>query len=221
MVNNSLTEQQLKQQRENALISQLKANDDAAFEQLVRDYSDKMYAICCRYFTCRDDAQECLQSAFIQVFQHIHTFKEESQLSTWLHRITVNCALMQIRSNQRRRLTSIENSFFDYSVLDDFYQHYNNHGERTVFADSDGNNIETLFEKNELKLNLAELIFQLPEKYCNVLILRDIQELSTKESAQILAISQAAVKTQLHRARLLLKTLLKGFDQKASKYVND
>ena len=180
-----------------------------------------MYAICCRYFTCRDDAQECLQKAFIQVFQHINSFKEDCQLSTWLHRVTVNCALMQIRSNKRLRITSLENIPFDYSRLDDFSQHYNSYGERTVFADCQGNNLEAIFEKNEQKLDLTELILQLPEKYCNVLILRDIQELSTKESAQILAISLASVKTQLHRARLLLKVLLKGFDQKVTKDVND
>jgi RNA polymerase sigma-70 factor (ECF subfamily) len=214
MANESLTAQKLNQQREKSLIAQLKVNDDAAFTQLVQDYSDKMYAICCRYFKCRDDAQECLQKAFIQTFQHIHSFKEDCQLSTWLHRVTVNCALMQIRSNQRRRHTSIENIPFETSRLDDFSQHYNSYGERTIFADYQGNNIETLFEKNEQKINLTELILQLPEKYCNVLILRDIQELSTKESAQILAISQASVKTQLHRARLLLKVLIKGFEEK-------
>lgn len=210
MVNESLADQKIKQQREEQLITQLKANSDAAFEQLVQNYSDKMYAICCRYFTCRDDAQECLQTAFIQIFQHIQTFKGDCQLSTWLHRITINCALMQIRSNKRLRHTSLENNFLNSSNLDGFSQHYNNYGERTVFADHEGNNIETLFEQKELQLNLTELILQLPEKYCNVLILRDIQELSTKESAQILAISSASVKTQLHRARLLLKALFQA-----------
>jgi len=159
---------------------------------------------------CPDDAQECLQKAFIQTFQHIHTFKGDSQLSTWLHRITVNCALMQIRSHKSKRLSSISN-------LDDFSQRYNSYGERTVFSDFQGNNIENMFEKIELKTDMADLIFQLPEKYCNVLMLRDIQELSTKESAQVLAISEGSVKTQLHRARLLLTALLKG----SGKHVND
>ena len=117
---------------------------------------------------------------------------------------------MQIRATKRRGHTSLENSIFSSCDLNDFSQHYNSYGERTVFADHEGNNIEMLFEKNELKITLAELILQLPEKYCNVLMLRDIQELSTKESAQILAISTTAVKTQLHRARLLLKVLLEN-----------
>lgn len=210
MTNTSLAENKIKQQREKALIVQLKISSETAFEQLVQDYSSKMYAICCRYFSCQDDAQECLQTAFIQIFQHIKTFNEDCQLSTWLHRITVNCALMQIRATKRRGHTSIENDIFSSCDLNDFSQHYNSYGERTVFADHEGNNIEMLFEKNELKITLAELILQLPEKYCNVLMLRDIQELSTKESAQILAISTTAVKTQLHRARLLLKVLLEN-----------
>jgi RNA polymerase sigma-70 factor (ECF subfamily) len=71
-----------------------------------------------------------------------------------------------------------------------------------------------LFEKGEAKLSLNNIIYQLPEKYCNVLLLRDIQELSTKETAEILAISEASVKTQLHRARLLLKTILEQEDIK-------
>jgi RNA polymerase sigma-70 factor (ECF subfamily) len=208
MINESLSEQKKTQQREQQLIIKLKANHDDAFEQLVRDYSDRMYAICCRYFSCRDDAQECLQKAFVQVFQYIHTFKKESQLATWLYRITVNCALMQLRSQQQQRTVSLEFCSVDSIRLNNFSQHYNSFGERTVFADNDNNNIEVLFEKEQLKTNISSLIFQLPEKYCNVLLLRDIQELSTKESAHILAISESAVKTQLHRARLLLKAML-------------
>ena len=63
-----MAEQEIKQQKEKRLVVQLKENYYAAFEQLVRDYSDKMYTICCRYFLCKDDAQECLQNAFIQIF---------------------------------------------------------------------------------------------------------------------------------------------------------
>jgi len=220
MEHESLSELEIIRQREQKLIAQLKANNETAFEQLVRDYSDRMYAICCRYFSCRDDAQECLQKAFIQVFQHINTFKEESKLSTWLHRITVNCALMQLRVQHRQKAIPLDLSFIENTHLSDFTQQYNNFGERTVFADNDGNNIEVLFEKEELKRNLSTLIFQLPEKYCNVLLLRDIQEVSTKESAHILAISESAVKTQLHRARLLLKAMLTA-QQKVNHINND
>ncbi len=218
------------QDQESELIEGLMNNDDLAYETLVRQYSTKMYAVARRFFYTDDDAQECLQKAFIQVFKNIISFKKNSNLSTWLHRITVNEALMILRQRKRQHTTSLE----------DFAQHYNEYGERTAFADHLGNNlnhnlghslggnIETLFEQNETKLSLNDIIFQLPEKYCNVLLLRDIQEISTKETAEILAISESLVKTQLHRARLLLKAILEQEDQdnsesnwKVSSHVND
>jgi RNA polymerase sigma-70 factor (ECF subfamily) len=198
--------------KEDELVEGLINNNAFAYEALVRQYSAKMYTLAWRFSPTDDDAQECLQKAFIQVFNNIISFKKNSNLSTWLHRITVNEALMMLRQKKRQNTTSIET----------FYQQYNDYGERTQFADNLGhslndnlnNNIEMLFEKGEAKLSLNNIIYQLPEKYCNVLLLRDIQELSTKETAEILAISEASVKTQLHRARLLLKTILEQEDIK-------
>lgn len=180
------------------LIDGLIKNHNDAFEELVRNYSTKMYSIARRFFSNNDDANECLQMAFIQVFKNIQSFRQDSSLTTWLHRITVNAALMMLRSKKKQKTISI----------DDFDQHYNEYGERTVFANNTENNIEIIFEQYETQLEITKTINELPEKYCNVLLLRDIQELSTRETAQILAISEASVKTQLHRARLYLKNLL-------------
>ncbi|MEY8212917.1 MAG: sigma-70 family RNA polymerase sigma factor [Colwellia sp.] len=203
------------QEKESDLIEGLMNNDDLAYETLVRQYSAKMYVVVRHFFYTDDDAQECLQKAFIQVFKNITSFKKNSNLSTWLHRITVNEALMMLRQRKRQNTISLEA----------FAQHYNEYGERTAFADNLGNklnhnlgsslgsNIETLFEKNETKLSLNDIIFQLPEKYCNVILLRDIQEINTKETAEILGISESLVKTQLHRARLLLKAILEQEDK--------
>lgn len=196
---------------EKNLIDGLLKNDDLAYETLVRQYSTRMYAVARRFFNNGDDTQECLQKAFIQVFKNILSFKKDSSLMTWLHRITVNEALMMIRQKKRQNTMSLES----------FAQHYNEYGERTSFTDDAGgelgrfieNNIETLFEKNETKISLNEIIYQLPEKYCNVLLLRDIQEISTRETAELLDISEASVKTQLHRARLLLKAILEQQDK--------
>ena len=188
---------------EKALISGLICNNDLSYETLVRNYSDKMYAVARRFFSTDDDAQECLQKAFIQVFKHISAFNKDSSLTTWLHRITVNEALMMIRQKKRQNTTSLE----------EFAQHYNEYGERTVFSDNSGNNVESAFEKNETQTSINEIIYQLPDKYCNVILLRDIQEKSTKETAVMLEISEAAVKTQLHRARLLLKEILEQQDK--------
>lgn len=200
----------LEQVEEKELVNRLLSNDEIAYETLVRHYSARMYAVARRFFSANDDAQETLQKAFIQVFKSISTFKGNSSLMTWLHRITVNEALMIIRQKKRQHSLPLEN----------FTQHYNEYGERTVFSDNAeqssmgelGHNIEALFEEIEMKLSLNELIFQLPEKYCNVLLLRDIQEVSTRETANILGITEASVKTQLHRARLLLKSILEQKD---------
>lgn len=203
------------QAKENELIRKLINNDDLAYEILVREYSDRMYAVARRFFNSDDDAQETLQKAFIQVFKNIASFKKGSSLITWLHRITVNEALMLIRQRKRQHTLPFES----------FTQHYNEFGERTVFSNNQvqgleqvemggiGHNVEQLFEQNELKLSLNELIFQLPDKYCNVILLRDIQEVSTRETANILGISEVSVKTQLHRARLLLKAILEQKDK--------
>ncbi|MBU2923453.1 sigma-70 family RNA polymerase sigma factor [Colwellia sp. 4_MG-2023] len=220
----------VEQAKENELIDKLINNDDFAYEILVRQYSERMYAVACRFFTSDDDAQETLQKAFIQVFKNIAAFKKDSSLITWLHRITVNEALMLIRQRKRQNTLSLES----------FTQYYNKYGERTVFSANSvqgqeqgvmggiGHNVEQLFEQNELKLSLNELIYQLPDKYCNVILLRDIQEVSTKETANILGISEASVKTQLHRARLLLKAILAEKDKgnfednwKVNWHVND
>ncbi|GAA6173404.1 sigma-70 family RNA polymerase sigma factor [Colwellia sp. KU-HH00111] len=198
---------------EKKLIDGLLENDDLAYETLVRQYSTRMYAVARRFFNNDDDAQECLQKAFIQVFKNILSFKKDSSLMTWLHRITVNEALMMIRQKKRQKTMSLES----------FAQHYNVYGERTDFTNDEGgelgrfieNNIETLFEKNETKISLNEIIYQLPEKYCNVLLLRDIQEISTRETAELLAITETSVKTQLHRARLLLKAILEQHDKES------
>jgi len=190
---------------ENNLIDKLIKGDDQAFESLIRNYSAKMYSIARSFFNNDDDAQECLQKSFIQVFENIHSFRKEARLTTWLHRITVNCALMMIRQQQRHKTLPLE----------DYFQHYNDYGERTAFTDNSASNLEQLFELKETKTTLNEIIRSLPEKYCNVLLLRDIQELSTNETAMILAISTAAVKTQLHRARLFLKEALKTVSEQA------
>lgn len=188
----------LDQNQENHLIDKLLINDNEAFDRLVRNYSSKMYAVARRLLPNDDDAKECLQQTFIQVFNKIHTFRRDASLTTWLHRITVNCALMILRAQKKRKTVP----------LDEFTQNYNEYGERTSFADNAGNTLEHVIEQEETQTSINKIIRSLPEKYCNVIQLRDIQELSTKDTAEILEISEASVKTQLHRGRLLLKALL-------------
>ncbi len=191
------------QNQENKFLHDLINNKNSAYESLVRNYSPKMYAVARRFFSDNDDIQECTQKAFIQVFKNIKKFKQDSNLTTWLHRITVNEALMMLRQKKRHYSESLES----------FSQQYNKFGERTTFCDNTGSNIEAIFELNERKRSLNEIIYQLPEKYCNVILLRDIQEISTKETASMLGITEPSVKTQLHRGRQLLKAILEQQDR--------
>ena len=138
------------QNQEKKFLLDLINNNDSAYDILVRNYSPKMYAIGRRFFSDNDDVQECVQKAFIQVFKNIKTFKQNSTLTTWLHRITVNEALMMLRKKKKQYSES----------LDSFYQHYNEFGERTEFCDSSANNIETIFELEERKNSLNEIIYQ-------------------------------------------------------------
>jgi RNA polymerase sigma-70 factor (ECF subfamily) len=195
---------------ESCLVDRLLSHNDDAFETLVREYGPAMYNVILAIVNNPSDAQDCLQKAFVQVFENIQSFRRDASLKTWLHRIAVNSALMLLRSQKRQKTVPLE----DYS------QHYNQYGERTAYcahtthtidtdgADHSNNNIEQLFERLETKTSLHQLICQLPEKYCNVLLLRDIQGLSTKETSVYLDISESVVKTQLHRARLFLKAAL-------------
>ncbi len=195
---------------ESGLIDELLKRNDDAFETLVREYGPSMYGVILAIVNNPSDAQDCLQKAFVQVFENIQSFRRDASLKTWLHRIAINTALMLLRSQKRQKTVPLE----DYS------QHYNQYGERTAFSadtaftaksesfDDSSNNIEQLFERLETKTSLHQLICQLPEKYCNVLLLRDIQGLSTKETSVYLEVSESVVKTQLHRARLFLKAAL-------------
>ena len=108
----------LDQDNEMKLIDGLMEDNDLAYETLVRLYSAKMYAVARPFFNADDDVQECLQRAFIQVFNNILSFRKDSNLMTWLHRITVNEALMIIRQRKRQNTTSLE----------EFAQHYNEYG---------------------------------------------------------------------------------------------
>jgi RNA polymerase sigma-70 factor (ECF subfamily) len=187
---------------EASLLAGLRAGDQAAYEQLVRTYSGRLLAVTRRFLRSEEDAKDALQDAFLSAFRALHTFAEGSLLSTWLHRIAVNAALMKLRTRRRKPEDSIE----------DFLPRYREDGHR-----EDGHidsptkpwkEPDTLLERQETRTLVRECIDRLPESYRTVLLLRDIEELDTEEAAQVLGISPNAVKIRLHRARQALRTLL-------------
>jgi RNA polymerase sigma-70 factor (ECF subfamily) len=180
------------------LIGRLRAGDDDAYEQLVREQTGRLLAVARRMLGSEEDAHDVVQEAFLSAFRAIDRFEGGSRLSTWLHRIVVNAALMKIRSRKRRPETPIEELLPTF--LDD--------GHQSTTPVEWKRTAHEVLESQETRTMVRGLIDELPEIYRNVLILRDIEEFDTKETADLLEITPNAAKIRLHRARLALRTLL-------------
>ncbi len=181
-----------------ALVGRLRAGDDAAYEELVRTHGGRMLAVARRFLRSEDDARDAVQDAFLNAFRSIDRFEGNAKLSTWLHRIVVNACLMRLRTKRRKPETSIEDLLPSWQA--------DGHAERPASIwRTDA--LESL-ERSEVQALVMEKIQLLPEGYRNVLMLRDIEDLDTEETAEAMGISQGAVKTRLHRARQALRELL-------------
>lgn len=131
-------------------------------------------------------------------FRALEDFRGQARLSTWLHRIAANTALMKLRARRRKPESSIE------ELLPDF----TDQGRAARMPREWRDRSERLLESKEIRQFVRHSIDQLPESYRTVLLLRDIEELDTAQTAGLLGISPNAVKIRLHRARLALRTLL-------------
>jgi RNA polymerase sigma-70 factor (ECF subfamily) len=183
---------------ESALLARLRAGEEQAFEELVRRFGGQMLAVARRFLFEEADAQDVLQDAFLSAFRALPNFDGKSRLSTWLHRIVVNAALMRLRTRRRHPEQSIE------GLLPAFRED----GHRVLAAAEPPESASRALQREELRELIRSQIERLPESYRNVLLLRDIEELDTAETARFLRISEGAVKTRLHRARQALRTLL-------------
>jgi RNA polymerase sigma-70 factor (ECF subfamily) len=183
---------------EAALLARLRAGNDAAFETLVRDHTPRLLAVARRILSSEDDAQDAVQEAFVSAFKALDGFHGEARLSTWLHRITVNAALMKQRSRTRRGERDIE------TLMPQFGPGGHHVEPPSTWLEP----ASAEAERRELQGLVRRSIDELPEAYRTVLMLRDIQELETEEVAQHLGVTANAVKIRVHRARQALKTLL-------------
>jgi RNA polymerase sigma-70 factor (ECF subfamily) len=182
---------------ETGLVERLKAGDPAAAEHVVRTYGGRLLAVARRYLRREEDAQDAVQDAFLQAFRGISRFRGGAQLSTWLHRIVVNAALMRLRSQSRRPESSIED------LLPRFQTDGHHEEQFTPWVDA-----EAALLSESARLHVRRAIEQLPATHRDVLMLRDIDGLDTAEAAALLNVSPNAVKIRLHRARLALRTVL-------------
>ena len=184
---------------EAGLLARLRAGDDRAFEDLVRTYGSRLLAVARRFVRNDEDAQDIVQSAYLSAFRALEQFEGNCQLSTWLHRIVVNTALMKLRSRKRKPEESIEDLL---PTFQDDGHHVEQFSDWSAPAD-------VLLERRQTRVTVRACIERLPDNYRAVLLLRDIEERSTQEVAEALSMTPTAVKVRLHRARQALSTLLR------------
>jgi RNA polymerase sigma-70 factor (ECF subfamily) len=182
---------------EERLVARLRAGEQEAFAEFVRLHGARMLAVARRFLGNEEDARDAVQDAFLSAFRGLGGFEGGARLSTWLHRIVVNAALMKLRTRRRKPETPIDD------LLPGFLE--DGHLERPAVP---WRRTDDEAERNDLRALVQEKIRELPEGYRNVLLLRDIEGLDTGETAQLMDLSEGAVKTRLHRARLALRELL-------------
>jgi RNA polymerase sigma-70 factor (ECF subfamily) len=183
---------------ERLLIERLRANDERAFEELVDAHAAPLLAVTRRILRDEEEARDAVQEAFVAAFRKIGEFQLESRVSTWLHRIAVNCALMKLRVRERRREQDV----------DDLLPHFQADGHQQHSSVSWKESVEDVLQREQSCALVREYIDRLPESYRVVLVLRDIEQLPADVVAEKLQITRDNLKVKLHRARQALRTLL-------------
>ncbi len=189
------------------LLQRVCAGDAQARDAMADRYAGRMRAVAQRLLGCEDDSADAVQDSFCAALAAIDRFAGRAALSTWLHRIVVNACLMQLRSRRRRPVVSIDELWSAGGAMDHRKQPP---APRTPLAplaprsEQPGNQMES----TETRQQIRACINRLPETHRRVLLLRDIEERDTAETAELLGLSISAVKTRLHRARQALRRLL-------------
>jgi RNA polymerase sigma-70 factor (ECF subfamily) len=184
---------------EAALVAKARSGDQSAFTELVNKYERKVFRIARHITNSQEDAEDVLQETFLKAYSHLDSFEGQSKFYTWLVRIAVNEALMKLRKRKSDRSVSLDEQ------LDT--------GEDTMVReiavwDEDP---EQKYSQEELREILDDAVQSLRPPFRTVFVLRDIEDLSTEETAKALDLSIPAVKSRLLRARLQLREKLTKF----------
>src|ERR1700730_1430254 len=191
------------------LVQAAKRGDDSAFEELVRRYDRNVFRIAQHITQNREDAEDVVQEAFLKAYGNLAQFQEQSKFYTWLVRIAVNEALMKLRRRRPERTVSLDE---EIKTEDDSLPR--------EIADWSPNP-EQLYNQSELREILSKTIQGLPPGFRTVFVLRDVEGLSTEETAAALEASAPAVKSGVPRARLQLRErLVRFFHKRESGDVN-
>ncbi len=181
---------------ENALVAQSREGDAEAYAQLVRRYQNKIFRLAQHITQNREDAEDVLQETFLKAYEHLDQFQGNSKFYTWIVRIAVNQALMKLRRRKNDKSVSLDEQI--------------DTGEDTIVREIAAwdEDPEQKLSREELGALLDSAIQNLDAPYRSVFVLRDIEELSTEETAEALGLSVPAVKSRLLRARLQLREKL-------------
>jgi RNA polymerase sigma-70 factor (ECF subfamily) len=183
---------------ESALVAAAKAGDVSAFETLVSRYERKIFRLTQNITQNREDAEDAMQEAFLKAYEHLDNFEGNSRFYTWLVRIAVNQALMKLRKRRPNQIS-----------LDEEIET----GEDSIPREVEdwGPSPEQRYAQTELSGILSQVIGELDPSFRTVFQLRDIDEMSTEETAEALGLSVPAVKSRLLRARLKLRQKLNRY----------
>ena len=178
------------------LVERARAGDAAAFSELVERYERKIYRLAKHITQNDEDAEDVLQESFLKAYSHLDSFHGESKFYTWLVRIAVNEALMKLRKRKSDKTVSLDEP--------------QDTGEDLVARDIAvwEDDPEKTYSREELADILSKAVDSLKPSFRTVFVLRDIEELSTEDTAETLGISIPAVKSRLLRARLQLREKL-------------
>jgi RNA polymerase sigma-70 factor (ECF subfamily) len=194
--NSSMPDQLQRQRLEKDLIRRVCAGDRENYYELIRPYERSVYLAALALMRNEADAEDVAQESFLREFRALPTFRFEARFSTWPERIAVNEARMRLR---HARVAKSEPLDEDQEEAKDY--------KPLLLSDWRETPLETL-ERKEVRTILNEVIMQLPAKYREVILARDIQHHSIAETAELLGITTSSVKTRLLRARLRLRDLV-------------
>ncbi len=184
---------------ENRLIDQIRKGDIASYEILVKRYESRIFYHCLKFLGNHEDAEDVLQESFLKAFRALDSFRGDAAFPTWLYKIATNGCLLKIRQRKRRDAYSLDEPI---ETGDSFIQR--------ELADW-SNDPALQVDGDEVRQIIDMAINNLPDDKRIVLVLKDIENMPNKEIGELLGISLSAVKSRLHRARLVLRSKLNDY----------
>lgn len=180
------------------LIAEFQKGNQQSFEELISRYSNKVFSLASRLTRNQEDAEEVLQDVFVTVHRKIAGFEGKSSFSSWLYRVTVNAAFMKLRKRKQDQTVPLEELVQQVHVV-------------PALKSPEHTYVDSLSIRNEMLEALETAIRKLPDDYRPVFILRDVDGLTSREVSRILDLTVPAVKSRLHRSRLMLRRRLNRF----------